>query len=326
MHCGVRGGLASLVAAAFVLFATGVSAAQDRGSLGGRVADDFGDPLGGVVVEAVSVSGYRVEVRTSAGGWYELAGLVAGAYSVSFSLEGYLPHAQRVTVRAGASSTLPVSLVPVVPASLSGVVVDQQGLALPGARVEAVSPGAAPVVRITDEAGRFAIRPARPGAWSLAASLAGFVTERIGADVSFGEAAEVSLSLALDYALAEEVVVGRLEAAGRAAQCLGLAGACGRARRRGAGVAAACGHGAAAAHARAVVQREHAADLGCGDGGAAGQLPQSRLRPPARARQREAAAPQRGHSLAGQRHLGRLAGSGRVGGTVDRGAPGGAAA
>ena len=216
MRCAFRSGLASLTAPALVLVVTGVSVAQDRGSVAGRVADDFGDPLAEVVVEALSVSGYRAVARTSVGGWYELPGLVAGVYSVAFSLEGYLPHAQSVTVRAGAPSTVGVSLVPVAPASLSGVVVDQQGLVLPGAMVEAVSPGAAPLVRTTDAAGRFVIRPVRPGSWSLVASLPGFVTERIRTDVAFAEAADVSLSLALDYALAEEVVVvGSRRQAGR---------------------------------------------------------------------------------------------------------------
>ena len=141
MRCGVRSGLASLVAPVLVLVVTGVSVAQDRGSVAGRVADDFGDPLADVVVEVLSVSGYRAVARTSVGGWYELPGLVAGVYNLAFSLEGYLPHAQRVEVRAGVPYTVGVALAPVTPAQLSGVVVDQQGLALPGATVEAVWAG-----------------------------------------------------------------------------------------------------------------------------------------------------------------------------------------
>ena len=184
-----------------------VLAAQPLGSVRGVVVDDYGTPLGGVSVEAVSVSGYLSVEVTDASGGYAFTELVPGTYGFTFSRDRYRVVERSVDVRPRAFVDDAVTLSALVPAGLAGQVVDSQGLALPGALVEAGSPGLPPLVEVTDEAGRFAFSPVRPGTWQVSAVMPGFHGEDATVDVAFSERALVSVSLALDYSLAEEVVV-----------------------------------------------------------------------------------------------------------------------
>ena len=132
---------------------------------------------------------YRFQASTSADGAYRLAGLVPGPYEVTFELGGF--RSRRVSMLLRADSPL----------------VDQQGLALPGAEVTATSSGA-PVQRaVTDRAGGFRFPDLRPGVWEVVAQLPGFEARSAVADVVFGEPAAVRVALALGYSLAEEAVV-----------------------------------------------------------------------------------------------------------------------
>ena len=200
--CGV------LVAASLLgLSHAGVVTAQPNGSVAGRVVDGFGEPVDGVVVEVVSFSGYRLAVTTAGGGRYDLKGLVPGSYVLAALHESYLPQGQTVEVLAGAGLQVSLIIASRVPTQLGGVVVDPQGLALPGALVEISSVGGSPTALNADAAGRFLVSPVRPGRWRVAASLSGFVSSEAVVDVRFAQTADVSVRLALDYELAEEVVV-----------------------------------------------------------------------------------------------------------------------
>ncbi|MCY4029814.1 MAG: TonB-dependent receptor, partial [Acidobacteria bacterium] len=194
--------------AVFLALATAhASAAQPADVVLGRVTDGFGDPLPGAAVEAISPSGYVSAVRTGGAGRYELPPLVAGAYRLTFSHDGYAEQSVAVEVAAGATTRLAVSLQPLIPTRIAGAVVDQQGLALPGALVEAAAADAPPVTATTDAAGRFAFGPLRPGRWRLAVTMPGFAGAEIAVDVAFSEQADLRVPLALDYALREEIVV-----------------------------------------------------------------------------------------------------------------------
>ena len=150
---------------------------------------------------------YRFQASTSADGAYRLAGLVPGPYEVTFELGGFRSQRVSVLLRADSPLVQDVVLEPLVPASLAGQVVDQQGLALPGADVTGTSSGA-PVQRaVTDQAGGFRFPDLRPGVWEVLAQLPGFEAGSAVADVVFGEPAAVQVALTLGYSLAEEVVV-----------------------------------------------------------------------------------------------------------------------
>ena len=198
-----------VAAVALVLVATSVASvpAQDLGPLSGRVSDPYGVPVAGVDVRVVSVSGYVEAVRSDGAGRFRFPALVTGLYEITFLRDGYLGQDRTVVVSAEIPAVVVVELEPAVPAVLSGAVVDEQGLALPGATVELRRGSAPAVVLVTDAAGRFRVSPARPGDWSVAASLPGFFSASDGATVAFGETTTVTLVLALDFGLAEEVVV-----------------------------------------------------------------------------------------------------------------------
>ena len=181
--------------------------AQLSAALSGRVVDSFGEPIAGVAVEATSVSGYRQGALTRADGVFVVAPLVAGDYVVTFTADGYAAHSAAAVIGAAALSLGRVVLPPAVPAAVSGVVVDDQGLALPGAVVSAQSPGEPALEAVTDAAGRFAFEGVRPGSWRVFAALSGFESDLRAVDVAFGQQAELRLALALAYQLAEEVVV-----------------------------------------------------------------------------------------------------------------------
>ena len=182
-------------------------AAQPAGAVAGRVTDTFGDPLAGVTVEAVSPSGYVETARTGPQGGYRLPPLVAGAYRVTFSRDGYTEQVTGIDVTAGVTTRLAVSLQPLIPTRIGGTVVDQQGLALPGALVEATAADGPPLAATTDGAGRFALGPLRPGRWQVTVTMPGFTKADMAVDIAFSEQANVRVPLGLDYALREEIVV-----------------------------------------------------------------------------------------------------------------------
>ncbi len=183
------------------------AAAQPAGSVAGVVVDSFGQPLAGVSIEAVSASGYRSLALTQSGGRFQFSDLVPGIYALAFTLDGYAPAEARVEVTAGITASADARLAALQPSALGGVVVDPQGLALPGALVEATGPSGNLAILTADTTGRYSLVPAQPGRWRLRAALPGFVPQEASVDVVFAEAAAVTLSLPLDYALAENVVV-----------------------------------------------------------------------------------------------------------------------
>ena len=197
----------ALVIASMLLTPAAVLAGQADASLRGSVADPYAVPLAAVLVQAVSPAGYRFHATTSADGAYRLAGLVPGPYEVTFELGGFRSQRVSVLLRADSPLVQDVVLEPLVPASLAGQVVDQQGLALPGADVTATSSGALVQRAVTDQAGGFRFPDLRPGVWEVLAQLPGFEAGSAVADVVFGEPAAVQVALTLGYSLAEEVVV-----------------------------------------------------------------------------------------------------------------------
>ncbi|HEX7253175.1 MAG TPA: carboxypeptidase-like regulatory domain-containing protein, partial [Thermoanaerobaculia bacterium] len=92
-------GAAALLA---IVAASTVLRAEETGSIAGRVTDETGAGLPGVLVEASSSAGEAKPVSTDRDGRYEISGLHAGAYDLSFRRPGFAPQGKRsVAVAAG---------------------------------------------------------------------------------------------------------------------------------------------------------------------------------------------------------------------------------
>jgi TonB-linked SusC/RagA family outer membrane protein len=110
--------LGVLVAAGLALLAPG-AAAQETGTVTGRVADAGGGPLPGANVVLVNTDR---GTSTDRDGRFEIAGVDAGTYTVRVSFVGFLPSTKQVSVEAGETATVDVTLRPDV-ARLDSVVV-----------------------------------------------------------------------------------------------------------------------------------------------------------------------------------------------------------
>ena len=207
MHARRKDPKTAAAALLLALAITHTAAAQPAGVVLGRVTDGFGDPLAETAVEATSASGYVVIARTDDAGRYELPPLIAGAYRITFVRDGYADQIREMRVAANTRSSLVVTLQPLIPTRIRGSVVDQQGLALPGALVEAVSDGGDRLTATSDGAGGFDFSPVRTGRWHLSVTMPGFTAAESTVEVAFSEQASLRVPLALDYALTEEVVV-----------------------------------------------------------------------------------------------------------------------
>ena len=186
-----------------------VSAQPAVGGLAGVVMDPFGDPLSGVEVSAESVSGYREVRETDSAGVFRFVSLVAGRYRVVAAVTDFEPEERPVDVAPGVSLVLdePFVLLPTAPAGLTVRVVDPQGLALPGVVVQAVGPRGVLTEGVAGADGVFHLPSVRPGRWSVEAALPGFAPGDGAVEAAFGVDAVVTLMLALDYSVAEDVVV-----------------------------------------------------------------------------------------------------------------------
>ena len=184
--------------------------------LSGRVVDAFGLPVEGVLLQLVSSSGYRREATTGSAGVYRVEQLVPAFYSLVFVASGYVNHTVELDLAARSLFTLNVSLEAVRVSSLVGRVLDEQGLALPGVALGVNAPDGAFREIVTGADGAYRVSPARPGLWSVAASLSGFGATSAEVDVVFGRTATLDLVLDLDYGVVESVVVvGTRRAEGR---------------------------------------------------------------------------------------------------------------
>ena len=134
-----------LVSAFLTTLLTGTAAAQERGSINGRLtAAESGAPVRSALVEALDASGRSVaSTLTNQDGRYLLQGIMPGTYTVSASAVGFgTQEVQSVQVTAGAAATVNASLQPVAvelnPLVISGSRRAEKALESPS-RVEVVS-------------------------------------------------------------------------------------------------------------------------------------------------------------------------------------------
>ena len=209
--------LAALLAFSCAVLPVAVDAAQQVGTVAGAVTDPYGAPLAGVSVEFVSVSGYSFTVRTDSFGRYQHPQLVLGEYDVTFARNGYADAASTIRVVPADTVFLNLVLEPLIASGLGGRVVDETGFFLPGVLVAAThSASSVPLQLVTDAQGGFLLSPARPGEWTLTATLDGFHPAEIESEVLRSQLTMVAFELELDYGVSETVVVvGTRRAEGR---------------------------------------------------------------------------------------------------------------
>ena len=171
----------------------------------GTVEDSFGGPLEAEVT-LESISGYREVAVTDSGGRFLFRSVVIGSYTLTVVSEGFATAVEDVVAEA-ASLELAVVLEPEEPATLAVTVTDTQGLVLPGVVVTLSGPGGASLEGVTGGDGVFETGPVRPGRWAIEGFLSGFEGGSAEARALYGVAARAVVSLALDYEVAEDLVV-----------------------------------------------------------------------------------------------------------------------
>ncbi|HWO21263.1 MAG TPA: carboxypeptidase-like regulatory domain-containing protein [Kofleriaceae bacterium] len=146
------------------------------GAVEGVLLDDHsGEPLGGLVVEAVGPRGVTAEATAETTGYWKLGPLVPGRWRLAVKTPGYLPLARELDVPSsrepGAVSVRDIRLELRRGALVGGTVRDERGNRLPGAKiiVQAAGGSGPSVEGYTDAQGEFRIRDAPTGEISVTA-------------------------------------------------------------------------------------------------------------------------------------------------------------
>jgi hypothetical protein len=94
-----------------VTFAVGASAAVNPGTISGFVRNSGGTPQMGATVEVNTVSGQSVTAHTDAKGFYSLAGLLPGTYTLKVSAPSFLPSLrEKIGLQSGGSVVINITL------------------------------------------------------------------------------------------------------------------------------------------------------------------------------------------------------------------------
>lgn len=188
-----------------LLFSAAPARAQTGGSIKGKIKEQGGKPLEGVLVGATSASNKdnKREIKSDGKGEFELTDLPAGEYSLAFEKQGYKNFVTRkLTVAAG--ETLKLSRIIELaregePYSLiRGAVLYGNGFSLPNAAVtiERIDGKKFKQEKISGEGGQFAFRlKAEKGKYRITASARGFEQASIEIEIESDEVRNVALTL-----------------------------------------------------------------------------------------------------------------------------------
>ncbi len=162
---------------------------EEFGSVSGIVVNAVtGDPLPNAQVTVAETGAGTI---TDGAGGFSFNELSAGAYTLTASLNGYVPGSDSVTVAVGAIADARVELY--AAGTIIGEVVNAQtGLPLSGVEVIVVGTQSGATANAS---GEFTIDPAPEGDWTLSASLAGYVPASVPVTVVAGETTEKSIGL-----------------------------------------------------------------------------------------------------------------------------------
>ncbi len=157
-------------------------------TLSGYVTDSGGTPLAGVSVQV----GGAGSGSTNASGYYSIAGITPGTYSVTYSLPGYTSATRSVDLSGDNTQSVTLS-VPVVPVTrtLSGYVTNSAGTPLAGVSVQVGGAGSGS----TNASGYYSIAGITPGTYSVTYSLPGYTSATRSVDLSGDNTQSVTLSV-----------------------------------------------------------------------------------------------------------------------------------
>jgi Carboxypeptidase regulatory-like domain len=97
----------------FVLVAESLQAQESGATLSGSITNNLGATVANAKITVRNLAtGTSTEAETGAMGAYSITGLAPGEYEVSASAEGFTPKVSKVTLAAGSSQTLNMSLIP----------------------------------------------------------------------------------------------------------------------------------------------------------------------------------------------------------------------
>ena len=190
-----------------ILTTADAAAGQAGGALTLTAVDEFGDGVPQATVTLRSASGYTTTTETGADGAATLADIVPGSYEVTVESEGRVRRTGSVSISPERTTIVDWRLTARRPTRIRITVEDTEGGALPGTLVRAHGPDGALLEKATDGAGTAVFTPVRAGGWTLTGTIAGFAPGETAATTEFGLTTDTTLTLALDFEIAETVVV-----------------------------------------------------------------------------------------------------------------------
>ena len=159
------------------------------GAIDGTVTDALtGSPIAGVYITADTYSAI-----TDAYGYYMIADVQPGDYTVTASVDGYFSDSKPAHVESSVTTTVEFALLPVpLPlGAIAGTVKDfDTGLPIAGAVVSADGYSAT-----TDESGTYSISDLEPKTYVVTASATGYESQSKSVTVTAGETATVDFAL-----------------------------------------------------------------------------------------------------------------------------------
>lgn len=165
----------------------------DEGTLQGTVTDTDGNALANVLVSCGDFS-----TSTDENGEYEIDEIPEGSYTVTFTLQDYIPVELYAEITGGETTTLDATLQedqqPVY-GSIKGRVVDPQYNGISGATVSYEFQGQAGSSTTTDSNGFFTFQNLDPGVYTVSASKDGYDGMSSDVNVTAGEQVEVEITL-----------------------------------------------------------------------------------------------------------------------------------
>ena len=166
------------------------------------VADGSGKPIVGAVVSSTSTPSGQASLSGTSGsdGSITFTGVMAGNYNLDTSMTGYVKNSGTVSVTAGSTSNLSITLQTQSTTTTGGIkvtVLDNSGKPIVGASVSSTSTpsGQAALSGVSGSDGSITFSGVAAGSYTLQASISGYVTNSGSATVAAGNVVTSSITL-----------------------------------------------------------------------------------------------------------------------------------